>query len=257
MLDTKNFYGGSLHVCYAPELENVDEARQKLMQRQRDVIYRLRNLNNEQKNTSSAADPKVADTNLGTKMLDNDKKNTTASNSEDGCRKLNMGDINTICFNNQVKVNKKRKLNNRKIHLPCFVDDKKIKTCETNITSDITECHVTSDYITTSNKTCNSGTKDGNRNSDGNMSPDLTNHDVIKKTTKGNKSNITVGNITNSYIATSNDGNIEVVDCTGVDNEVITNINEHLNYNKFGGEIIRKIPQKPVNKIMFHLDKKS
>lgn len=256
MLDTKNFYGGSLHVCYAPELENVDEARQKLMQRQRDVIYRLRNLNNEQDNTTSAADPKVADTNLGTKMSDNDKKNK-ASNFEDGCRKLNMGDINTICFDKEVKVNKKRKLNNSKTHLPCFVDDKKIKTCDTNIASDITECYVTSDYITTGNTRCNSEAKDSNKNSDSNISPDLTNHDVIEKPTKGDKSNIKVSNIKKSYIATSDGGNIEVVDCTGVDNEVITNINEHLNYNKFGGEIIRKIPQKPVNKIMFHLDKKS
>ncbi|KOB72807.1 putative zinc finger protein, partial [Operophtera brumata] len=44
MLDTKSFYGGSLHVSYAPELETLQETRQKLMQRKNDVLYRLRNL---------------------------------------------------------------------------------------------------------------------------------------------------------------------------------------------------------------------
>ena len=32
-LDGRNFFGGSLHVCYAPELESVSETRQKLKER--------------------------------------------------------------------------------------------------------------------------------------------------------------------------------------------------------------------------------
>lgn len=40
-LDGFNFYGGILHVFYAPELESVDETRQKLLQREKDVSRRL------------------------------------------------------------------------------------------------------------------------------------------------------------------------------------------------------------------------
>lgn len=40
--DAKNFYGGVLHVSYAPECESVDDLRQKLQQRVREVQYRIR-----------------------------------------------------------------------------------------------------------------------------------------------------------------------------------------------------------------------
>ncbi|KAF5284866.1 hypothetical protein FQR65_LT13382 [Abscondita terminalis] len=45
LMDNKPFYGGVLHVCYTPEHEQLDETRQKLQQRSRDVLTRL-----EQKN---------------------------------------------------------------------------------------------------------------------------------------------------------------------------------------------------------------
>ncbi|XP_033194595.1 uncharacterized protein LOC117159138 isoform X1 [Bombus vancouverensis nearcticus] len=41
-IDGKNFYGGSLHVFYAPELENISETRAKLLQRRREVAIRIR-----------------------------------------------------------------------------------------------------------------------------------------------------------------------------------------------------------------------
>lgn len=41
-IDGKNFYGGSLHVFYAPELESVSETRAKLLQRRREVAIRIR-----------------------------------------------------------------------------------------------------------------------------------------------------------------------------------------------------------------------
>lgn len=40
-LDDKNFYGGILHVCYAPEYETIQECRYKLLLRNRDVLNRL------------------------------------------------------------------------------------------------------------------------------------------------------------------------------------------------------------------------
>lgn len=41
ILDAKNFYGGILHISYAPERETTEELRQKLYQRKREANYRL------------------------------------------------------------------------------------------------------------------------------------------------------------------------------------------------------------------------
>ncbi|XP_065208231.1 RNA-binding protein 48 isoform X2 [Planococcus citri] len=41
MIDDKSFFGGILHVCYAPELESVSECRHKLDQRRHEVLKRL------------------------------------------------------------------------------------------------------------------------------------------------------------------------------------------------------------------------
>ncbi|XP_056642153.1 RNA-binding protein 48 [Diorhabda sublineata] len=47
LLDTKSFYGGILHVCYAPECETIQETKNKLLQRKRDVLMRLPKPENE------------------------------------------------------------------------------------------------------------------------------------------------------------------------------------------------------------------
>ncbi|XP_026486486.2 uncharacterized protein LOC113393689 [Vanessa tameamea] len=178
MLDTKNFYGGILHVCYAPEFETVEETRQKLIQRQRDVVFRLKNL---EKDKNEPPKPQM----LISNVVVNEPK------------KLNMGNINTISLGKEIKEvkkkrNKKFKPNHEEIH-------------------------------TTKNKT------------------------IIECVRTNDES---VSNVSNTE-------SIEIVDCTNIDTEVITNINESLNYNKFGTEIIRKIPEKPLNKIQFHINKKS
>nr|CAI5820984.1 unnamed protein product [Callosobruchus analis] len=41
LMDTQSFYGGILHVCYAPEHESVQETKTKLLQRKTDVLRRL------------------------------------------------------------------------------------------------------------------------------------------------------------------------------------------------------------------------
>lgn len=41
-LDGFNFYGGSLHVFYAPELESLSETRKKLNQRRKDITTRIK-----------------------------------------------------------------------------------------------------------------------------------------------------------------------------------------------------------------------
>lgn len=45
LIDDRSFYGSILHVCYAPECENVNETKQKLLQRCKDVSVRLPNNN--------------------------------------------------------------------------------------------------------------------------------------------------------------------------------------------------------------------
>lgn len=40
-LDNRAFYGGILHVCYAPEQESVEDTKAKLLQRSKDVLSRL------------------------------------------------------------------------------------------------------------------------------------------------------------------------------------------------------------------------
>ncbi|CAH0730835.1 unnamed protein product, partial [Brenthis ino] len=164
MLDTKNFYGGSLHVTYAPEMENVEETRHKLIQRQQNIIYRLKNLQKEKKIEKQLP------------VVINDRVETL---------KMNMGQTNTIIIGPQVVYKKKKtdNLTNKKIKL-------KDKTEET-------------DTLNISNQ------------------------------------------------------NIEVIDCTDVQNDVISNIDEALNYNKFGNEVVKKVPIKPINKIQFHINKKS
>ncbi|XP_018325754.1 RNA-binding protein 48 [Agrilus planipennis] len=45
LIDNKSFYGQVLHVCYAPEYENIAETQAKLDQRRRDVLKRIENPN--------------------------------------------------------------------------------------------------------------------------------------------------------------------------------------------------------------------
>ncbi|CAH1407193.1 unnamed protein product [Nezara viridula] len=41
-LDSRAFFGGVLHVCYAPELETVEETKNKLVTRRKEVSYHLK-----------------------------------------------------------------------------------------------------------------------------------------------------------------------------------------------------------------------
>lgn len=45
LLDNKSFYGGILHVCYAPEYETINDTRNKLQHRLKDVRNRLEKQN--------------------------------------------------------------------------------------------------------------------------------------------------------------------------------------------------------------------
>lgn len=50
-IDTKNFFGGILHVCYAPELETIEQTRIKLQTRISEVMKHINKfgLNNNKK----------------------------------------------------------------------------------------------------------------------------------------------------------------------------------------------------------------
>lgn len=58
-IDAKNFYGGILHVSYAPEYETVDDLQQKLQQRVAEVRYRMSV--NERDMKRSGDEPDVED----------------------------------------------------------------------------------------------------------------------------------------------------------------------------------------------------
>lgn len=41
-LDNKSFFGGILHVCYAPEFETVNDTREKLQERRKVIAKKTR-----------------------------------------------------------------------------------------------------------------------------------------------------------------------------------------------------------------------
>lgn len=41
-LDDKSFFGGILHVCYAPEFETLDDTREKLQERRKVIAKKTR-----------------------------------------------------------------------------------------------------------------------------------------------------------------------------------------------------------------------
>ncbi|EEB12793.1 conserved hypothetical protein [Pediculus humanus corporis] len=47
-LDDMSFYGGILHICYAPELESIEETRNKLNHRRKQVLLKLYKMQREQ-----------------------------------------------------------------------------------------------------------------------------------------------------------------------------------------------------------------
>lgn len=209
MLDTNNFYGGVLHVCYAPELETIEETRNKLLERKKNVLLRLENLHKQSlKNETGQAIIQIEpNLNVNSEIGPNISTNNSAAVGESneiinelrfGCDgtldnftgKLNMGDSNIIYLN----TNKNR-----------------TKTKDVAIEK--------------------------------RFKPYFDNRNKTKKASSGEE----------NFIKNSTD----IVDCTSVNIEVVSNINEALNYSNFGNEVIKKVDIKPINKIVFNINKKS
>ncbi|KAH8372148.1 hypothetical protein KR093_010170 [Drosophila rubida] len=53
-LDAKQFYGGILHISYAPERETLQELREKFVQRRKEIVHRI------QRNLAEQPPPKQA-----------------------------------------------------------------------------------------------------------------------------------------------------------------------------------------------------
>lgn len=229
MLDTKNFYGGSLHVCYAPEFESLDQTRQKILQRQRDVMLRLNNLQKEveqKKDIQAKSDDKKDITDKETDKVTNTKTNNV---------KLNMGQINTIGIGKDINDAIYKGKGKRKIEKDTFVIEKRFKPCFVKDKVVIKEIGESS--------TSNHDNRISNEND---LLPGCSKEESAKQLMIGSK-------IKNN----SKDKDIDIIDFTSTDKETISNINEALNYNKFGNEIIRKIVNKPLNKIRFNLGNKN
>lgn len=188
MLDTKNYYGGILHISYAPELENLNDTKAKLLLRQKSVVARLKNLQKPTVNQSC--------TNTQITPLPENKIDQPDVNS----KKLYMGNENCIEFG-------KRK-----------GDFKPVKHCKLKKSRNFDR------------KSCVAVTENAVSNLE----------KVVESANVSEPRSETV---------------CEIVDFTSTEADVLTNINESLKYNNFGKEVIIKVPYKPVNKIVFNLNK--
>lgn len=214
-LDTKNYYGGNLHICYAPEMETVEDVREKMLLHRNKVIGRLKNLEKEAELSKQVIENKIEE---GLRDLTGD----VAKESEDTERsiiKMNMGTENTIICGKRKMYDIKKKYN-----------IKKHKAIDENINTIVNISNSEVKYTNTKDILPN--------NSD---ISDINSESAIL-------------NIAGTIDKTPND--VEVIDFTSPQSEVLSNINEALNYNNFGSEIIKKIPYKPVNRIKFNVNKK-
>lgn len=193
MLDTKNHYGGILHVCYAPEFETLNDTRQKLLQRQKNVVARLKNLNR-----TAVIESAVKTTDVEPKIVTEEVVD----------KKLYMGNENNIGLG-------KRKAD--------FVS---VKHCKLKKSRNFDRKHCVA------------------------VTENVDNKEVSSVTEKVSDKEV----VTPKVSANLPTEVCEIVDFTSTEDEVLTNINEHLNYNNFGKEIIKKVPYKPVNKIKFNIN---
>ncbi|CAG4970175.1 unnamed protein product [Colias eurytheme] len=216
MLDAKNFYGGSLHICYAPELETLNETKEKLLQRKRDVIFRLRNLQMDS----------VKEQNI-TITVQNEVEKVV--NTQSQVKKLNMGEYNTISTGEPKK---------RKKYNECGRKKFKSSLINNGVMNN-EQIHNLNPFVGPLN------------NSELEIPKNVDNGIILEGPSTSSKDI----NVKNNNKDSEMIDNIEIVDCTSVDNETVTNINEHLNYNKFGNEVVRKLPVKPLNRIKFNLNK--
>ncbi|KAG6439654.1 hypothetical protein O3G_MSEX000959 [Manduca sexta] len=116
----KEFYGGVLHVCYAPELETIEEVRTKLMQRKRDVYFRLKKNEHDNK-IKEVIETKTINDNV---EIDNEVKESEKKDTETELKtevviskppvKMNMGHVNVISFGKKRKKKVKEKVTKEK-----------------------------------------------------------------------------------------------------------------------------------------------
>ncbi|KAJ8706906.1 hypothetical protein PYW07_012984 [Mythimna separata] len=186
MLDTKNFYGGVLHVCYAPELDSLNDTRAKLLQRRQTVVNRLNNLQKSTVTKNTIIQP------IPEQMI---------VQKDEEVKKLYMGNEHNIGFG-------KRK-----------ADFDTVKHCKLKKKRNFDR----KNCVAVTENAVGGGTNDKE--------------------------------VQSAKVTTAADSVCDIVDFTSTESEVLTNINESLNYNNFGKELIRPVPYKPVNKIKFYLNK--
>lgn len=220
MIDTKNFYGGSLHVCYAPEFESLSQTRQKILQRQRNVVSRLNNLERENK----VIQVPQAQNDVNKAIVATDKEIGDVTDGKIDNVKLNMGEKNTIAVGKQstdVIYKRKRKMKKD------IVIEKRFKPC-------VKDKEIGESLITYDNN-------DYRVNSKEESTEHLVNDSKVVESSKR---------------LPHDSKDLDVIDFTSTDKGTISNINEALNYNKFGNEVVRKIESKPLNKIKFNFRNK-
>lgn len=244
MLDTKNFYGGSLHVCYAPEFESLSQTRQKIWQRQREIIFRLNNLQKEKEEKKDSQTP-LANNNDNKAIVTNKETDQVADRID--IVKVNMGEINTICIKKQTADVIYKDKGKRKIEKDTFVLEKRFKPC-------FVKDQVVNNKNIGESSTVTTDNNDYRISNENNLLLDYSKEESIKRLISDSK--VTENSNKLYHIPKDKDEDIDVIDFTSTDKETISNINEALNYNKFGNEVIRTVENKPLNKIRFNLGNK-
>ncbi|XP_026325469.1 uncharacterized protein LOC113234374 [Hyposmocoma kahamanoa] len=230
MLDTKNFYGGSLHVCYAPEFESLSQTRQKIWQRQREIMFRLNNLQKEKEEKKDSQTPLAK--NNDNKAIVTNKKTDQVTDRID-IVKVNMGEINTIGIKKQIAHVIYKDEGKRKIEKDTFVLEKRFKPC-------FVKDQVVNNKNIGESSTVTSDNNDYRISNENNLLLDYSKEESIKRLISDSK----VTENSNKLYHIPRDKDIDVIDFTSTDKETISNINEALNYNKFA-DINCCLPDKP------------
>lgn len=87
-LDNYSFYGGNLHICYAPEYESVDETREKLQDRRKVVAAKCRQYEKEAEEERMKKSKVMSDASLSAPVAKYSSETNTSSKSSGSANKL-------------------------------------------------------------------------------------------------------------------------------------------------------------------------
>ncbi|PFX26957.1 RNA-binding protein 48 [Stylophora pistillata] len=91
-LDNRSFFGGILHVCYAPEFETVDDTREKFQERRKIMAKKTRELFGAQEKTYKTKVAPIADSSTKSSQEDSREAILVSSSAETTASSTNSSD---------------------------------------------------------------------------------------------------------------------------------------------------------------------